>query len=161
MADESYTIRPATTDDADAVTEMWQETIRQHRNYDSVRWGWNEDAHVGHRRYVIESIAKENNILLVAVDSADRPMGYLMGSTGPTIPGMTARCRGEVSDLFVRSDFRDSGIGRVLMETATEIMKSRGAVYILLYVASANEQAIGFYESLGMRTIVHQMYKLL
>lgn len=161
MTSESYTIRPATADDADAITEMWQASIRQHRSYDSVRWGWNEDAHIGHRRYVIEFIAKENSIILVAVDSADRPIGYLMGSTGPTIPGMTARCRGEVSDLFTMSDFRNRGIGRMLMETATEIMKSRGAVYILLYVAIANEQAVDFYESLGMKAIVHQMYKLL
>jgi ribosomal protein S18 acetylase RimI-like enzyme len=161
VSNQEYTIRPATADDADAVTEMWQEMIQQHRSYDSVRWGWNKDAHVGWRQHFIESVAKENSIVLVAVDLADRPIGYLMGSTGPTVPGMTARCRGEVSDMFIRPDFRDRGIGRMLMETATEIMKSRGAVYILLYVAIANERAIDFYKSLGMQAVVHQMYKRL
>ena len=156
-----YTIRQAVSEDADAVTAMWLEMAAQHSAYDDVRWGWRDDAATSWRAHFIDSLAKADSIILVAADSAGRPVGYLMGSTGATVPSMVVRCRGEVSDMFVRPEMRRHGLGQKLLAAASETMKARGAEYVTLFVACANDRAVAFYESMGMRPVCHQMYKRL
>ena len=53
-----------------------------------------------------------------------------------------------ITDLGVDRDYMHRGIGRRLMDAALE--KAGGAEDIIMYTC-ANENAIGFYEKLGMR----------
>ena len=53
-----------------------------------------------------------------------------------------------VTDLGVDRDYEGQGIGRMLMKTAHEI--AGGEKYIAVYLI-ANENAIPFYEKLGMK----------
>ena len=51
-------------------------------------------------------------------------------------------------DLFVEKDYRKFGIGRALMNKATEFAKSEGVSHIQLSTAKDNNIAQAFYESL-------------
>lgn len=53
-----------------------------------------------------------------------------------------------ITDLGVDRDYVNRGIGRRLMDAALE--KAGGAEDIIMYTC-ANENAVGFYEKLGMR----------
>ena len=53
-----------------------------------------------------------------------------------------------ITDLGVDRDYMHRGIGRRLMDAALE--KAGGAEDIIMYTC-ANENAVGFYEKLGMR----------
>jgi len=158
MPNAAYRIRDARSDDADAVTAMWLKMAAQHTAYNRVRWGWADDAEAVWRGTFKESVAKQDCVVLVAVDPADRPVGYLMAKIGPTPPIFAARHRGEVTDMFVCPSWRRKGVGKALLQRATDVVEARGAAFVVLNVASANASAIHFYETCGFRTLVQQMF---
>jgi GNAT superfamily N-acetyltransferase len=54
-----------------------------------------------------------------------------------------------LEDLFVRPDYRRSGIGRALLESLAQVAVERGYGRLEWAVLDWNEPAIAFYESLG------------
>ena len=157
MGGKEIRIRSARADDADALVPIWQEMALQHETYDDLRWGFREGASEIWHGFFVESLQREKSIALVAADEADRPVGYLLAETREPPPVMAVRCRGHVWDICVTQQYRRRGIGRRLLKRATEEMRARGADYVTLGVAVANEAARGFYESLGLRPVTHEM----
>lgn len=58
--------------------------------------------------------------------------------------------RGWVYYLAVAPDRRREGLGRQLMEAAEAWLRARGVPKLQLMVRSSNEEALGFYEALGL-----------
>ena len=58
---------------------------------------------------------------------------------------------GDFSRLFVREDVRREGIGRRLIDRATELCRDAGHVAISCCVNPKNASALLFYERLGFR----------
>ncbi len=54
-----------------------------------------------------------------------------------------------VQDMYVAPRMRGRGLGRDLMEAVVRRSRERGGRYVKLAVYDGNEQAIGFYRSLG------------
>lgn len=54
-----------------------------------------------------------------------------------------------VQDMYVAPRMRGHGLGRDLMEAVVRRSRERGGRYVKLAVYDGNEQAIGFYRSLG------------
>ena len=54
-----------------------------------------------------------------------------------------------VQDMYVAPHMRGRGLGRDLMEAVVRRSRERGGCYVKLAVYDGNEQAIGFYRSLG------------
>ena len=54
-----------------------------------------------------------------------------------------------VQDMYVAPQARGRGLGRDLMEAVVRRSRQRGGRYVKLAVYDGNEQAIGFYRSLG------------
>jgi ribosomal protein S18 acetylase RimI-like enzyme len=54
-----------------------------------------------------------------------------------------------VQDMYVAPAMRGRGLGRDLMEAVIRRSRERGGRYVKLSVYDGNEQAIGFYRSLG------------
>ena len=54
-----------------------------------------------------------------------------------------------VQDMYVAPQMRGRGLGRELMEAVLRRSRERGGRYVKLAVYDQNEQAIGFYRSLG------------
>ena len=89
----------------------------------------------------IEKLVKNVSISLTARDSQGKLVGVLFG--------LTDFCYWlYVTDLGVDRDFVRQGIGSVLMKQAHEI--AGGEQDIAVYLI-ANENAVPFYESLGMK----------
>ncbi len=59
--------------------------------------------------------------------------------------------RGWVYYLAVAPGIRRQGLGRRLMEAAEDWLRARGAPKIQLMVRDGNEEALAFYDSLGLR----------
>jgi ribosomal protein S18 acetylase RimI-like enzyme len=59
--------------------------------------------------------------------------------------------RGWVYYLAVAPGVRRQGLGRRLMEAAEDWLRARGAPKIQLMVRDENEEALAFYDSLGLR----------
>jgi len=54
-----------------------------------------------------------------------------------------------VQDLYVAPRMRGRGLGRDLMEAVSKRSRELGGTYVKLSVYDGNEQAIGFYRTLG------------
>jgi len=157
MSKNSFSIRPATASDTDAIVAMWQIMGDQHLAYDRLRWRMKTDAASIWRKYFLKQLTKKDSFALVAVNGTGQPVGYLLANIGPPPPIMAVRSRGEIDDVFVRKEYRRHGLGRKLMIHAVKIMKARGAEYVSLFVAASNRSAVRFYKNLGMKPLVQQM----
>lgn len=58
---------------------------------------------------------------------------------------------GELTELFVKSEFRGKGIAKGLLREAFEVGRSRGVEELHLRTSPSNEAANELYKSLGMR----------
>lgn len=58
--------------------------------------------------------------------------------------------RGWIYYLAVAPDHRRAGLGRQLMDAAEAWLRERGAPKVQLMVRTSNEEALGFYEALGL-----------
>jgi len=69
--------------------------------------------------------------------------------------------RGEVAAVHVDRRRRGQGVGRRLMEEGESLLRTYGCQSVHLMVTSANETAVGLYESLGYAVTRYQMEKVL
>ncbi len=79
----------------------------------------------------------------VAVDDLGVVAGYLC-------PALLLD-EGEILDVAVNGAFRNRGIGRLLVESALDFFRERGANRVYLEVRVSNQSAISLYRSLGFR----------
>ncbi len=91
---------------------------------------------------------KENDHLfrieLIHIGGSTSPIGYCVSSVGNDFAG-------EVESLFVSSEYRDFGIGDMLMKNALDWMDSKGIVTRRLSVAAGNDSALRFYDRYGFK----------
>ena len=66
---------------------------------------------------------------------------------------MLAADEGEILRIAVRNENKKKGIGRILMESSLEFLKSHGVGGVYLEVRASNNAAISLYESTGFEKI--------
>lgn len=84
----------------------------------------------------------EIRVFLAIIPSGD-VIGYCLCSAG-------MRGRGEIESIYVKEQYRRSGIGRVLIKDALLWMQATGARDIKVHVTVGNEETIGFYQKFGL-----------
>ena len=86
----------------------------------------------------------------IAEEGAD-PVGFVLWyttfSTFQCLPGAW------VEDLFVRPEHRGGGTGRALLAHVAQVAVARGYGRVELAALDWNEPALGFYRSLGARSL--------
>lgn len=88
----------------------------------------------------LDAIAMEQNIFLIA-EEAEELYGYI---------GMyQALDEGEITNVAVKPDKRNAGIGRKLVQQAVEQAKKQQIKQIVLEVRVSNNSAIHLYEKCG------------
>ncbi len=97
---------------------------------------------------------RETDRIFVAEDENHTFLGYLWVGEGSNM--MTGLKHGYVYDIFVKKEFREKGIGRILLEKAQNYCREKGYSRILLMVSANNANAIGLYNKIGFKT--EQMY---
>lgn len=86
-------------------------------------------------------------VTYVAKDDTGERAGFIWMIQSTS--GFTVSAFGWVMCVYVEAGFRETGIGRHLMELGEVWAQERGLIDIILNVSSQNETAIGLYESLG------------
>ena len=89
----------------------------------------------------------------IARKIADSPWGLLVAEAdgrlvGALMVGYDGH-RGSINYLAVAPDLRCTGLGRVLVAHAEELLVARGCPKVNLSVRGDNTEAIGFYQHLG------------
>lgn len=103
-------------------------------------------------------VADPNQILAVAVDDRDHPVGCLQLTF---IPGLsrTGMWRGQIESVRIAATERGSGLGTRFIEWAIEVCRERECRLVQLTSDKARSDSVRFYEKLGF-TASHEGMKL-
>ncbi|WP_430505436.1 N-acetyltransferase family protein [Haloparvum sp. PAK95] len=136
-------LTPATTDDVDAIVDLWVDLASDQRQHGShVRADPSRGA-------VRETVGRQvvTGYVTVARDD-DAVAGFVMASIdrGGYDQDVT---RGVVNAIYVRPEFRDDGVGGELLRAAERTLAEAGADVVALEAMAANEDARRFYRTHG------------
>ena len=93
---------------------------------------------------------EDKNVVAIIAEEDDEALGICI-VTMRTKTCMVEKCTAYMEDLCVEKEHRGKGIGKSLFYKALEFSRQRGAERLDLMVWAFNEDAMRFYESLGMK----------
>ena len=121
-------------------------TFRFPEDYEAVRTLWkNAGAGIQLRRSdepdeILKKIRRDPDLFLLAMVA-----GQIVGTV---IGGFDGR-RGLVYHLAVDANYRENGIGSILMEEVEKRLREKGCIKSYLLVTTENESAMRFYKQRG------------
>lgn len=154
-------IRKANAKDYSALCDLFDEVDALHR--DNLPHLFQKPrGPVREHDYYWGLIADENVGLFVA-EVDEMLVGFVQAVIrgAPEIPVLVPRRYAVVDSIGVKSEFRNRGIGRMLMDTVHEWAIARGVTSVELNVYEFNKAAIAFYRSLGYETLSRKMSRAL
>ena len=100
----------------------------------------------------LEALLSDENSPIFIAESEDRVLGYcfcqIRDYRGSTV--LTDRKEIYIDDLCVEEALRGQGIAKALYGHVTGWAKEIGCAYVTLNVWQGNDNALGFYEKMGM-----------
>jgi len=142
MSETTFSIRGATPADAEEIARL----IDGLAAYERLAHESKPDPEAI-RRHLDPATSPRCNALLALADGVDRPIGFALFffsySTFLTRFGLY------LEDLFVEPAYRGRGIGKALLSRVVDIARENGCGRVEWSVLDWNEDAIGFYRSLG------------
>jgi ribosomal protein S18 acetylase RimI-like enzyme len=112
----------------------------------------------GARAYLHARMNNDEAIIFLAVSSDDpnRYAGFVL--LYPTFDSVEMTAVWVLHDLFVEHQYRQRGIGRLLMNAAKDLCQTTGITRIDLATEISNKQAQSLYESLGYERDIEFYY---
>lgn len=126
------TLRPAVSEDARAVAEIWYH-------------GW-RDGHLGNVPDALLRVRTEESFHERAGERVgDTSVAVVRG----TVAGFVMVVEDEVEQVYVSADYRGSGVAATLLTEAERLVEAGGHSLAWLAVAPGNSRARRFYERRG------------
>ena len=143
------TIRKAKIEDAAAIEALYTELEKDAVTYQSEHFVLSP---LGARSRQLEEILKsENQVMLVAVDESDVVIGFahvvFMGVKAFSC--LKPQTNIYLQDLVVSGDYRNRGIGTLLLNEAKKYGTEKGADFFRTQVFPMNKAGLRFYERNG------------
>jgi ribosomal protein S18 acetylase RimI-like enzyme len=159
-SDVTIEVRAARAEDVPAAARLAAALVRQHHDYDPLRFMCLEPVEEGYERFLRSQIGREDVVLLVAVTLGERGgavAGYVLGSLEPRDWSDLREACGKIHDLYVDASFRKHGIATGLLEAAVAQLEAMGAPRVVLMAAWRNEPARRLFDKLGFRATMLEM----
>jgi len=100
------------------------------------------------------------HLWLVEAGTGKAPVGYLALSP-PDLPVKVLTSRDiEIRRIYILHPFQRQGIGRAMMERATNHAREAGFSRMLLGVYSRNADALAFYERIGFQVVGERFFRV-
>ncbi len=145
----AFAIRASTSKDVDEIIELWKEFMNDPLSIDLPIPTTGENVK-RQREFITKLVGEDARQVHVAVVEG-RLVGYVVCQKVAKGFLEVPYKWGFITDLFVKRNYRHEGIGRKLMETCLEYLKSTGNDYVRLTVWSQNEGAAKLYRELGFK----------
>jgi ribonuclease HI/GNAT superfamily N-acetyltransferase len=154
----TVTVRPASRPDFKGIVEIMSETEKIH--VAGAPWVFRVISSQQKTEDLERALQDKSGAILVA-EAAGKILGYIQISLkeNENIHMLKARRYVKVQDLAVKQEFRRSGAGRALMQTAEAWAKAKGVDIVELNVWEFNGGAFSFYQKMGYSTIGRGMWK--
>lgn len=150
MSLDQITIRPAEQSDAHAIADVHDRAWRG--AYRGIIPGVALERMVERRgpRWWARLIGHQRGVLVLEVHG--KIAGYAtLGSNRSN----TLRVRGEIYELYIDPAYQGLGFGSRLFKAARERLKSAGLGHFVVWALEDNDQATGFYRSMGGEPVAH------
>lgn len=148
-------IRPLRADDFEAARVLYMQV---HALHAEIRPDIYAQADFFDRAF-FEALSSPIDGTTLAAEADGRAVGLcaLKWRTSPSIPLLQPRRFAFIDDLCVDTAYQRRGIGRMLMTAAAMLSRARGLQSVELNVWHFNQNALRFYESLGMTCMRMQL----
>jgi len=153
----STTIRPATSADMPAVGRLGALLVREHHDFDPQRFiAAMPGTEKGYGSYLGTQLEEPNVVILVA-ERDGKVIGYTYSGVEGTDYMALRGPAGEMYDIVVDPDYRQQGVGRLLVDATLEALKSKGVPRVVLSTAEKNAAAQRLFDRAGFRRTMIEM----
>ncbi|HEX7087717.1 MAG TPA: GNAT family N-acetyltransferase [Vicinamibacterales bacterium] len=157
MTSSTWTIRPASAGDREALGRLGALLMRVHYGFDRRRFlPPGDHPEEGYATFLTSQLDDPDVLVLVAEDG-DRVLGYVYAGVEPMSWRELRDRAGFIHDLVVESPERRQGIATALLEAAIDWLRARGMPRVMLWTADANEAAQRLFARQGFRRTMLEM----
>lgn len=147
-----FEVRRGSVEDVDRLEQLWYALRDHHVSLPRMRPARErEDSWAHRRRTYLRWLPNEDEYMLLLAERDGEPIGYAVVSVAESTSATweVGERNAEIETLSVLASERGNGVGRALMDAASEIAREAGAGAVVVGVAHSNEGAIRFYEREG------------
>lgn len=149
-------VRSARKEDLVEIGKLAGMLVRQHHEFDALRFMLIPDVEVGYTRFFESQLSQVETIILTA-ELDGQIVGYAYARLEPRDWNALLDAHGALHDIYVIASARRRGVARLLVERVRDGFRERGAQRMLLGTASKNVSAQRFFASLGFRQTMIEM----
>ncbi len=140
MSDIAYTM--SGPEGIERIKELW-EALNSHHYANSVHFKDHfAKLTFAERGKHLHALSREGNLRIITAERGDEIIGYCAAA-------LSNAGEGEIHSIFVREEFRGTGVADAVMEKALAWLDDKGAATKILHVAAGNERAFRFYARHG------------
>lgn len=152
----AVTVRRATFEDAKIVAKLAHKLILQHTNYNPKRFIQIAEPEQMELFYGNQTTAKDAAVLVA--EANEKIVGFAFLQFEAKNYAALLESAVWLHDLYVDEAARGLGAGKSLIEAAVKTAKELGANKLMLSVAAQNEVAQTFFERIGFKTTMVEMW---
>jgi ribosomal protein S18 acetylase RimI-like enzyme len=153
----SISIRRATPADMTVIGRLGALLVREHHDFDPQRFiPAMPGTEKGYGSYLGSQLNEPNVVILVA-ERDGKVIGYSYSGVEGTDYMALRGPAGAMYDIVVDPDYRQQGVGRMLVNATLEALKSQGVPRVLLSTAEKNAAAQRLFERTGFRRTMIEM----
>ena len=153
----SISIETCTPDDVAPIAGLWMCMMEEHRGFES-RLQLSELAESAYKNYLSIQVRSRRSRVLIARDG-DEIVGFICGYIAQNLPMFLPSEFGYISDLYVISSRRSSGLGRKLVDEMHDWFDQEGIDCTQLQVYRANGDGHAFWNRMGYEAFFDRMWR--
>ena len=147
-------VRVPIQEEFEALGDLWVEFMTEQNERFVDRIHANDTNRARFLQFVNEKAGHGNVIVAAdAGEGGDELIGYIVFDTVPVVMELKY-LEAAILDIYVRDEYRGTGVGKMLMDKALEDIRQTGFAHVRLQVYANNEYAAEFYERLGFKRYI-------
>lgn len=156
---QKVVIRKATKKDLNVLLELAAELFEFHekrhhtKNYQAVK-----NARDLRKKFYISMLRKPKDCALFIAEINNQPVGMIIAATENLPKVYVQNKRGFIREFYVREEYREKGVGKKLMQAATQWLRKKKFKTIALQCWASNTSARRAYEGMGFKAM-HVKYE--
>ncbi|HDD46502.1 MAG TPA: GNAT family N-acetyltransferase [Candidatus Aenigmarchaeota archaeon] len=150
-------VREAGIGDLEELFNIWLELVEEEKRYDKDMKGIGELREI-YGRYIRSFLTRARHVVFVALDGS-RIIGFVAGKIIRAPVVYEYGERGYISEVFVKPEYRNKGIGSMLIKEIIAWFKKNGVRRVLLDSYAKNKAAMNFYKKFGFEEYFINMKK--
>jgi ribosomal protein S18 acetylase RimI-like enzyme len=152
-------VRAAVRDDVKSAAKLAARLVRQHHEYDPLRFMSIEPLEEGYERFLAGQLDRPGVVFLVAEEPEVQGgvAGYIYATLEDRDWSDLRDACGKIHDVYVDAKARRRGVASQLVEAAVSRLAALGAPRVVLMAAWRNEDARALFARLGFRPTMLEM----